>query len=471
MQSNARWRSVAAFMAFLERQTGATVLFDRRRFPYGRADIAEASSIASLLHKANIIDSYSSLVSILPDEPPIKSWICRLARESVGEDKFTGGASVESDAEALYAALAEALERYLWYTQTDYFVKPVRATTAEIARRGLYMAPERFVGFSKEQRALDPKLALAPDATYLWIQGTSMQSGKKIYTPAQVASAATRAKKENRGEPLIRMITTIGLATWPEQNEARLRGALECIERDAYTIMWLNQLTLPRISLASSRKQSPAIDLLFEQCERYGLKIHAVQLLTDAPTHVILAVVEDTSECAPRFSLGLKAHRSLSHAIEKALLEALRARRTYRARVDRGYAWDPKTPVEKIGHVDRTFYWAAKENADKLTWITKGDEIEPLAAPWEDDTADQHLEKITDWCRAKNYECVAVSPGTSKANPTGWYVEVVVMPDLQPAYLDESKQHITGPRLTDIPQQFGYTPRATPYVEGPHPFA
>ncbi len=471
VQSSLGWRSMEAFFAFLERKTGTTILFDRRRFPFGRADLAEVHRIASLMHGAKIIDSYNRLASLLPDEPPIKSWTCRLANKNIGDEKFTGGASVDNDSDALYAALAEALERYLWYTQTDYFVKPIRTTTVGIARRGRYIPPERFMGFSAEQRALDPKLTLAPDATYLWIQGTSLQSGKKVYVPAQVVSAAARSREKSHREPLIKMVTTIGLATWPEQNEARLRGALECIERDAYTILWLNQLTLPRISLGSLRKKNPALDLLLARSERYGLKIHVIQLLTDAPAHAILAVAEDARGHAPRFAFGLKAHRSLPHAIEKAVLEALRARRRSRVDAARGKTWDARTPVEKIGHSERTLYWAEKYNAEKLTWITRGNEIEAVAAPWESDTSDKHLERIIAWCRTKNYECVALSHGTSKANPTKWHVEMIVMPDLQPAYLYEWMRHVTGPRLTAIPRQFGYKPRETPYLEGPHPFA
>src|SRR3989344_484463 len=83
-------RPIDAFMAFIEKKTGATVVFDRRRFPHGRADLSEAHRIASLLHEEKIIDSFSRPAP-LHDEPPIKSWMCRLASKVADEDTFTGG--------------------------------------------------------------------------------------------------------------------------------------------------------------------------------------------------------------------------------------------------------------------------------------------------------------------------------------------------------------------------------------------
>jgi len=454
------------FIEFLEKKLGVSVLYSYRNAPFERPDLFDVFRIGQLLKSRNVITDVYPLTSF-SDEPPLKLWgaACNDTKKTLA-----GGGSVESDEAALYAALGEALERYLWFTQRDYFKKPRCATVSEISRYGNFIAPERFVSFTEAQRGKSPHLHLDPNVKYLWIQGVSLVHEKKVYVPAQTASAAVHPHNREHREPLIRQQTTIGTATWPTKLGARLAGILEIIEREAYMVMWFNQLTLPRIALEPLRQKNSALHTVLERCERYRLRAHAVKMITDAPTHAICAIVEDMSDLAPRFSFGLKAHRSLSLAVERALLEALRGRRTFRSRGKERSAWDSSMPIEKIGHIERTFYWALPQHAPRLSFLVGGKEIEAKEAEWENDSDQAHFERLIAWCRDKGYECVSVSAGTSAANPTRWHVETVIMPGLQPAHLNESLRHLGGARLRAIPEQFGYTPLPEPFVDAPHPY-
>ena len=454
------------FIEFLEKKLGVSVLYSYRNAPFERPDLFDVFRIGQLLKSRNVITDVYPLTSF-SDEPPLKLWgaACNDTKKTLA-----GGGSVESDEAALYAAFGEALERYLWFTQRDYFKKPRYATASKISRFGNFIAPERFVSFTEAQREKNPHLRLNPNVEYLWIQGVSLVHEKKVYLPAQTASAAVHPHNQDHREPLIRQQTTIGTATWPTKLGARLAGILEIIEREAYMVMWFNQLTLPRIALEPLRQKNGALDIVLERCERYRLRVHAVKMITDAPTHAVCAVVEDVSDLAPRFSFGLKAHRSLSLAVERALLEALRARRTFRSREEERNAWDPTMPIGKIGHIERTFYWALPQHAPRLSFLVEGKTIETKEAQWENDSDQAHFERLIVWCRNKGYECVSVSAGTSAANPTRWHVETVVMPDIQPTHLHESLRHLSGVRLKAIPEQFGYTILPEPFVESPHPY-
>jgi ribosomal protein S12 methylthiotransferase accessory factor len=272
-------------------------------------------------------------------------------------------------------------------------------------------------------------------------------------------------------ESLIRHRNTTGLATWPTQTGARLAGALEVIERDAYMIMWLNQLALPRISLESLRARSAALSEFLDTCARYRLKVHALQLLTDAPTHAVCVIVEDESGHVPRFSFGMKAHRSLTYAVEKATTEALRARFSCRRQDIAGKRWDHSVPKSEVGHYDRILYWGLPENANKLEVLLRGKEVDVPLAEWENDTPEEHLKRIVSWCRDSGYECVSVSLGASKKNPTTWSIEMVVIPELQPMHLGEKFQQLGGERWKSVPRHFGMTPRAELFIDEPHPFA
>ena len=465
VNKGAKQRTIASFLRFVERKLGVTILYDKRRVPYGRIDLLEPLDIADKLMGRGIIDLYGPRTG-LPDEPPIRIWSCRITDS---EHSSTGGASSTDDASALYAALGESLERYLWWTQKDYFVRPHKATVEKMRPHFSIIAPEQFAGFSKEQREQDPRLHLALDAQYLWIEGVSLVTGKRIYAPAQQVSAAHRPWSVIPREPLIRTQITNGLATWPTKAGARLAGALECLEREAYMIMWFNQLTLPRARLSSLRKRSTSLDALIARCERYRLRVHIIPMLTDAPTHAVCAMLEDESGVGPRFVCGLKAHRSLPHAAERAILEALRARRFTRDS-DPSKHYDASKSVDYIGHRGRVYYWWDPEHAKHLEFMIAGEEKDIEEAAWEGDSIEENLERAVGWCRERKYECAAFSFGTSKMNPTPWHVEMVVMPEIQPTHLSESLRHLGGERLKSVPRQFGYTPRETPFIERPHPF-
>lgn len=467
IRDSPRKRAVASVVAFIERKLGVTAMYNRRSVPFGRLDLLEPLRIAAQLKEMGVINWYGPTdVRALCDEPPIRLWSCRIAEV---EDSTSGGASVSDDAGALYAALAEAQERYIWWRKTDYFIAPVRATARDMQTKHRIIPPESFTGFSNEQRENSPALRIEPTTTFLWIEGTSLTTDKKVHVPAQMVSAAHRPRTASPREPLIRTQITNGLATWPTRAGAQLAGILECLEREAYMIMWFNQLTLPRANIARLRERSSTFDTLIARCERYRLQVHIVPLLTDAPTHAVIAVVEDQSGSSPRFSVGLKAHRSLAHASERAALEALRARRFTRG-VDASKFYDPSKSVEEIGHRGRVHYWEKPEHAKHLEFLIAGEEREFPETVWEHDSIEQQLERVVRWCKEKNYECVSVPMTHSRANVTPWFIEMIVMPDIEPTHLTEDLKHLGGKRIKDVPLQFGYTPRETPFTERPHPF-
>jgi thiazole/oxazole-forming peptide maturase SagD family component len=451
-------RAVATFLRFIENRLGVTIVRDGYNMPTDAA-LIEPLQLGRLFVERGIIQKFSRSTTLFADEPHTKSWFA-VCNDSTSHT--VGGTTLYDDAGALYATLAEGLERYIWFTQTDYFVNPVRATTQDMEKKAAVVRPERFAGFSEQQRAQKPERALREDATYLWIAGASLVSGTRVHIPAQTVSRAGDRAMSGGTEPYIRQTTTNGLATWPTKKGAQLAGILELIERDAYMTQWLNQLTLPRLSLRSLCAKLPAIAELVATCNRYRLAMHVIPLLTDAPTHAVAVILEDTSGHTPRFAVGLRAHRSLATAIQKATTEALRARRFSRSWAQEGNTWDLKT---------RVHYWSHPENARALEFMIAGPEVEYVEAAWENDSEDAHLQRIISWCAESNMECISVPLTASKKNPTPWHIEMMVMPELQPTYLTEELQAFGGTRWREIPKKFGYTPRAEPFADRPHPFS
>lgn len=465
--SDVKGRSLRAFTEYLEKKLNVSIVSDLSTTPYGRPELQKPYELGMLLKAHNVIKEFG-VSRRYPDMPPIKAWYA-ICNDPTSHQ--SGGASWESDEAALYAALAEGLERHIWMTQYDYFKKPVKATTKDIGRHGRYVGPENIVGYSKEQRTQNPARKIGPDTAFLWTQGTSLLNGEKVYMPAQVVSGMWRRGGPISNEPAIRQPITNGLATWPTQSGARLAGALEVIERESYMMLWFNQLTLPQLSIDSLIPKFPSLSAIFEMCERFRFKPHIIPLPTDAPTHVIAVVIEDLSGSAPRFAVGLKAHNSLPHSITKALTEAFRGYQSHRFWARGENVWDPATPVENIGHRDRLYYWGVPENAKHLEFMIRGPKIAVEDKAWENDTIDQHYQRVMQWCKKENIECVSFPLTSSAQNPTQLQIEMVVMPQLQPTHLNETSQHLGGTRWRDVPKALGYKTLEKPFSARPHPFS
>lgn len=458
-------RSVKEFVHFLETRLGVRIGYDTARFLYGKSELADLLELAEALRARGVILTYYPAEGF-PDEPRLVQWRATCAGSSA---HVAGGVTLSDERAALTAALAESLERYLWYEETDSFAQPLYATSqAAQAKKRRIVAPEQFVGFSPAQRSSHEHLRLRDDARYLWIKGFSWTGRDACWLPAQTVSAAVR--KRHPQEPLVRWPVTTGLATWPTRTGAALRGALEIIERDAYMIMWLNQLSLPRLDLSLMQSNHPTLHDLLARCARYGLRVTVIRLISDAPVHALCAVVADDAPGGVPVTLGLKASADLAGGAVGAILEALRARENVRS--VRAHSGDHAgREADHIRHGERVLYWNRDDRATKLQFLTDG----PIVMPpeWDKEPPPEHdvLARIVAWCRERGYEFASVPLTRSSKNPTGWHVEMAVMPDLLPMHLNESIPYLGGKRREAVPREFGYTPRTLPFADEPHPFA
>ena len=464
-------RGVQALINFLEKTFGARFVYKKNAVPFNKPELLDLCIIAEKLKKAGVIDYYYKMKRP-SDEPPLYAWSAKIASTRGTEHSGSGG-SASSERLALTATLAEAVERHIWFEKTDYFTSPTVGTASKLAQKGSILDPERFAGFSETQRKQIGSLRLSPNSEYLWIRGHSWVSGKSVWVPAQAVSGDRELREERKkaGEPFILSHSTNGLATGQGREQAVLSGALELIERDAYVVMWLNQLTLPQLDLQALCAQNNTLADLIEKTKQYRLNVSAVRMLTDAPTYAVCVVVEDTTGNVPKVMIGMRADKNLAYATEKALLEALRIRITARSMQERPPEdWSPAKKALDIGHMDRLLYWMTDNRSERLRFLTQGP-VQHFAEPWEQDSDVEHLERIVGWARAKGYEFASVAMTHAKSNVTPWHIEKVIVPELQQIYLHERTRNLGGKRLSEIPTLFGYTARAEPYLDDPHPFA
>jgi ribosomal protein S12 methylthiotransferase accessory factor len=462
-------RAMGSLVRYIEKKLGVTFYIPSPFRGLVSESLVDLFALAKKLEKGRILKSLGQAHS-LPDEPPLFAWIANLHREFEGEANASG-AHPNSHRAALTATLAESVERYVWFEETDYFDSPTFSTTASIASRGRYIDPKMVAGPSATARTTKG-LHIEDSSVFKWIRGYSWTAKKPLWLPAQLISGSRKEFYERaaRKEPLIRSVSTNGLATRQTREGAVLYGVLELIERDAFMIMWLNQLTLPRFDIDDLCAQNASLAELVADCKKYRLKVDLIRMITDAPTYAVCAVVTDETENEPRVIVGLRAHSSKFLAAEKAILEALRIRQMTRHMIKHPPKnWSLETKADDIGHTDRLLYWATNNRSRKLTFLTKGP-TQRFDEPWEFDTEDEHLLRIIDWCKRAGYEFASVSLTKSKKNISPWHIEMVVIPELQPIHLNEKLRHTGGLRLKEVPEMFGYKP-IEPHTSDPHPFA
>jgi len=333
---------------------------------------------------------------------------------------------------------------------------------------GISIGPEEFVSFSKDQRKNNPSLNLKKHAEYLWIKGYSHTKKSTIWIPAQVVSASHSLKIRGK-EPLILSSITNGLATGPTKEFALLNGAMELVERDAFMITWLNQITPQKLDTGLLSKTNPDIKKIIDKCEKYRLKLTLVVLPTDAPAHAVCAIVQDFTDVDAELSIGLKAHRKITTAVVGSALEALRVRRNIRSK-NKYSPLDPSIKTADINASTRTQYWGRKDSSRKLNFLLQGTKKTFEPAAWENDSIEQHWQRFLDWSRKNDYEVASVDIGCSEHNVSPWHIHHVVIPKFQQLYLNELFPYTTGNRLKSVPEKLGLAVKKDSLSKEPHPF-
>ncbi|HYF13303.1 MAG TPA: YcaO-like family protein [Candidatus Paceibacterota bacterium] len=360
---------------------------------------------------------------------------------------------------ALWKALGEGIERFLWvHTDNFYRGKTTQGSIKSMGARAMKI--DNLPGFSEQQKKNNHQLFFTNDTVFEWYPARSLTQQRSIFCPLQLLSEQYMILTE---EPMLRWSMTTGLATGNTLSHALVSGILECIERDAFMITYLNTLTPPQINLTHLAKEDSKISHILQTSARYHLETYAVKLFTDFPVSVVLGIVIDRTGRGPALSVGARASFNERQAIIDALSEAQASRSYIRTIFN--------DPFEKdnFGRRAHLQYWSKMENLPKIEFLLRG-EKENAARKHSDISIEEQLETLVNLFRVKEYElCFAELSETSILPSLSIRSVVVVAPDLQPLHLEEKFPYFDGPRLKEVPRSLGLVPAEKINTE-PHPF-
>lgn len=370
---------------------------------------------------------------------------------------IVGGCSLDRT-RALWKALGEALER-----------------EALTYREGLPIAFGTYREFAPH--ALDPNGIPAGTARCAvdrqgmkmgWVKALALPAKALMWVPAQLVYVPYLF---GDGEAVIRAPMSTGAAAGSTGEAATFAALAEAVERDAFMVSWLKQLPLIRMDV-SDGLDSPRASLFektIHKFNRYNLQPEFYLLATDMPLYVVMCVLWDTSAVGPPVSVGAKATTSLTDSCLGALEEAHQLRPWLRSLLSA----DPslrQTPysLHPSSLLDRAKLWLSDAAIIKLRqWLTLAlmQRIPPIRPP-------KTIAELVEAIRQAGCTTYFVDLSAQKVLDLGFSVARVIIPELQPLYLDEELPDLAWSRLEILSKRPGLESRIEPGKAEtfPHPF-
>jgi ribosomal protein S12 methylthiotransferase accessory factor len=368
------------------------------------------------------------------------------------------------------AAVGEGVERYalsLIHPEDLIF-----GSYQQLQRQGYNpVAPSRWALFHPSQY---DRIRFAPfleETPVAWVAAENLSQRRETLVPACMMYIPYTPYFSAQGEQEVAIAISTGAACAKSRGEAVLKGICELIERDAFMILWRNQLPCPRVQIDA---QSSLYSVFQETFARPGLQYTLVYTTLDIPIPSFCGILLDTRTNPPGTVVGGAAHPNPEQAALKTLLELVQ-----------GLKWkdymhnQPITVEPGFGNIrsfeDRAHLYALNDlrPAFQFLWAD-ADEI-PLSAIPSLDTgsSDLNLQRCLSLVGESNLEVVAVDLTPVDAEACGLYVTRVFIPGCETMEGDHRMPFLGGNRWREVPYRLAWRD-ALPSLESlnpyPHPY-
>lgn len=432
------------------------------------ANLWEGLSLLIKMRRLGMVKSWKFGYGGFPDEPALFYFnvINNFKEGTFITDSHNGKGSHFSDlSKAIWPAIGEAVDRHMF---VEYSPKKnyVDSSFKNIKNEAINIYA--LAGLSKEERGrkhpnFPQGLTFDESTQFRWVRGYSLTQKRKLWVPLQLV---TRKGHTDFKEPVLRSITTSGIAVHRTEREAILNSALEVLERDAFMITWINRLAPQRISLQSIHDET--LRKTFDRFKRYNLDLHLLYMPTDFPIHAICAVVIDKTGVGPAVAIGASAHFDIVEAISKAMREAIAVRTSLRSWRESSKIKNEKIDLENIsrfGKKERMFYWYDLKKIDDIQFILRGHQmpLENLPKYPATHTTKEKLRYLTSAFKERGVEFSYVSIDDERLRKLKLHCVWTIAPELQPLYLFEGLPYRSGARLKTVPLACGFQ-----YLDSPH---
>lgn len=391
--------------------------------------------------------------ALYADEPKLWSFTAKVVDVSQVSScgcqiGYAGGASFDKE-KAILKALGEAVERYCLgvYQESNL----ISASYKDVKSKSIVL--ESVVSFSENQLKQDNFFSCVwnLEDIFRWVKSFSVFDEKEVLVPAQLVFVPYQMKDEK----IIRLPISTGGACGLSKEECLLRGILEVIERDAFMIHYLSNTCGLLVNIDNDFRLRKIKDYFL----KYRLELYLISLPTDLGIYTFLALLIDRTGIGPAVSAGLKSGIDPFVTAIGAIEECWHSRPWIRDELNKFPNLEKirQNAKKMIDAKERGLYWSS---VDMITyvdnWINRDfsldfNDLKPLAA----NSLDSQINYLLNVLKNKNHSIYYVDLTTDEVARHGFKTLKVIIPSLQPLYLDEPFPYLGGSRIYEVPYKIG----------------
>jgi ribosomal protein S12 methylthiotransferase accessory factor len=381
-----------------------------------------------------------------------------------GRQIVGAGSSLENEEKALYRSLGEFVERYSLSIFNNKDLKQFKYSDV----KNKTIPFKEVMKFSEKQlksRNLKGLIGREDDC-FLFTTGRNLLNNKKVLIPAQLIYVSSYFRELK--EKILRESISTGAAASLSLKSAIVKGILEVVERDAFMVYYLNE---ELGYLLSNLERNPILRNIYNFIQKYNLEIYTFFLPTDIRVYNIMTIIIDRSGLAPAVNCGAYSSVSLDKAIIKSIEEALQVCSWIRFCQ---YFENISPKDENYVIKKRGFYWSSIEKIPiVMKWIKKSKPIEysRLKSYFKIDFENKFKNKnylfnfLIQEIDKLNYSIYYKDITNPIFKKYGFKVVKVIIPQLQPLYLDERFKYLGGERIYKLLAKIGIKQRETTYKD------
>lgn len=410
------------------------------------------------LDSKNIIEKINR-VNVFYDEPKFFYYIASInypkkdhnGRQSTSYKIFAGGASLISNFLALLRCLGECVERFSLHCPKN---KRIILTNF----------------LSIHENALDPSIyinnSLIKKARFGWVEGYNFTKKTKCLIPAQLIYL------DYKGDDKVQLTTRIstGASAGLTHETTLLRGIYEVVERDAFMTIYLNKITAPRIELKSIKNKT--IQLIFNSLKRYNLEWFLFDITNDLNIPSFLTILVDKTRLGPAIAVGTKSSFNIKEAIISSVEESLMGRIFIKEKI-KNIIINKKKMNVKIDYnlirneTDRGLFWSSIKMLKKLDFLINQTPRKININRYKFNPKEE-LSRVNELIEKKGFQIYYADITPNNFRMLNYFVYKIIIPGLQPLYLDEKNKELNYQRLKEVSHYFNQKRYSVNKV--PHPF-
>jgi len=386
-----------------------------------------------------------------------------------GSRRIIGSGAGMTYDDAFWASVGETVERYC--LQSVPYEDMVVASWRELKEAGHEaVAPEDWALFDPGQNQ-GRDFFFPPfdrETKVAWVRLDSLTRRVETYVPACMVYFMV---KPVAGAAVVSPGVSTGAACARSIAEGIFKGICEIVERDAFMIMWRNQLACPRVEID---KQSSIYNLVQDKFIRHGFDYTIIETTLDLGIPSFCGILRNTRHHPTRIIVGGSCHPDPERAVIKTLLELAQGiqwmnhlgAKSFKAEpgFTNVHTFDERMLLYAYGNYPEAFrFLLDNPNVVKLSQIPSVDQGSDSA----------NIRRSVDLLARKQIELLALDVTSVDVEGTGVSVIRVVAPQCEAMEGDYRAQFLGGKRWRQVPVDTGYRPKPSTLQEinsFPHPY-